>query len=225
MAATTTKDTANLSQSVGPVHSGDATLKTAPTTKHSTDTTQLRTIRAPPEHLVEGDLILRRWQFSDADALRAAASGSLVELSRWMPWAAEGYDLAKAQQFLDFTNKAWDTGDEYDFAIIVNGQVSGSFGIMQPGSKLPHALEIGYWLANEATGRGLATRATALLTRIAFEIGAEHVQIRHDELNDRSAAIPRRLDFTCLGIHNLPVRKDGAEVKSVLWQTDRDGAK
>lgn len=195
----------------------NATLETAPTTKHSTDTTtQLRTIRAPPEELIEEDFTLRRWQFSDAEALQAAANGSLVELTRWMPWAADGYDLAKAQQFLAFTNKAWGTGEEYDFAIIVNGRISGSFGLMTPASKSPNTLEIGYWLANEATGRGLATRATALLMRIAFEIGAEHVQIRHDELNDRSAAIPRRLGFTCLGIHNLSIGK------SVLWQNDRD---
>jgi RimJ/RimL family protein N-acetyltransferase len=178
-------------------------------------------IRAPAEELVDGDFILRKWQLSDAEALNAAANSSIAELARWMPWAEDGYDLPKAQQFLDFTTKAWTAGDEYDFAIMVDGQAKGSFGLMKPVSKAPDTLEIGYWLDSQVTGRGFATRATALLTRVAFEVGAEHVQIRHDERNFRSGAIPRRLGFRCLGIHNLPVGKDGEDVKSMLWQKDR----
>ncbi|OAQ61264.1 GCN5-related N-acetyltransferase (GNAT) domain-containing protein [Pochonia chlamydosporia 170] len=177
--------------------------------------------RAPAEELVEEDLVLRRWQLSDAQALNTAASGSVVELARWMPWAADGYDLTKAYQFLEFADKAWNNGDEYNFAIIVDGQPCGSFGLMTPVTNAPNTLEIGYWLANEATGRGLATRATALLRRIAFEIGAEHVQIRHDQRNSRSGAIPRRLGFNCLGLYDLPSGKGGQDVKSLLWQKDR----
>ncbi|HEY2672903.1 MAG TPA: GrpB family protein [Rugosimonospora sp.] len=45
------------------------------------------------------------------------------------------------------------------------------------------------------TGRGIATRAAAALTAVAFRIGAERVEILTDVANMRGAAIPRRLGF------------------------------
>ncbi|KJK75877.1 hypothetical protein H634G_09242 [Metarhizium anisopliae BRIP 53293] len=191
-------ETKNLADSTSPAEGQGAASRPALSHQHE-HVTPPRTIRAPPERLVEGDLVLRRWKLSDAAELHAAASSSAVELARWMPWAADGYDLTKAQQFLDFTSKAWDNGESYDFAIIV-----------------------GYWLAKEATGRGLATRAASLLTRTAFAVGAEHVQIRHDERNHRSGAIPRRLGFKSLGLESLPAGKGGGKEVSLLWQKDVD---
>ncbi|KAG5953595.1 hypothetical protein E4U53_004550 [Claviceps sorghi] len=166
------------------------------------------TARKPPEHLKEGDLYLRRWQASDAPALEAAASSSLAELTPWMPWAAQGYTATEAQHFLDQTRKSWEAGSAYDYAVIVDDQPSGSFGLMRPPGE-PGDFEIGYWLATRATGRGWATRATAMLIGVARELGASHVRIRHAELNARSAKIPSRLGFTCLG------RQEGT--RCVLW--------
>ncbi|KHN97122.1 acetyltransferase [Metarhizium album ARSEF 1941] len=179
-------------------------------------------IRPPPEHLVQDDLTLRRWQLSDARPLYAAASNSAAELARWMPWAADGYTLAKARQFLDSTTRAWQKGEAYDFAVIVDGRISGSFGLMAPATKAPGTLEIGYWLADEATGRGFATRAASLLATTAFDMGAGHVQIRHHQLNHRSAAIPRRLGFRSLGLQSLAAGERGGEGVSWLWQKDVD---
>ncbi|EFY85088.1 hypothetical protein J3458_009581 [Metarhizium acridum] len=215
-------DPTNIAGHSSPAEGPDAASRPALSRQHEEHVTPPRTIRAPPERLVEGGLVLRRWKLSDAAELYAAASNSTVELARWMPWAADGYDLTKAQQFLDFTSKAWDNGETYDFAVIVDGRVSGSFGLMTPATKAPNTLEVGYWLANEATGRGFATRAASLLTRTAFEMGADHVQIRHDELNHRSGAIPHRLGFKSLGLIRLPAGKGGGKVVSLLWQKDVD---
>jgi RimJ/RimL family protein N-acetyltransferase len=58
-------------------------------------------------------------------------------------------------------------------------------------------LEIGYWLAPGATGRGLMTRVAGHLTDLALGFdGITRVEIHCDEANGRSAAIPRRLGFT-----------------------------
>jgi RimJ/RimL family protein N-acetyltransferase len=55
--------------------------------------------------------------------------------------------------------------------------------------------EIGYWLHAAYTGRGLATRAAAMLVAEAWRVGAAYVMIRHDEANVRSRAVPERLGF------------------------------
>lgn len=173
------------------------------------------TICAPPEKLTEGNLFLRRWQPSDIEALNTAVAASANELAPWMEWwPAEGYCLTTAQQFLELTATNWNAGNAFDYAVIVDGRVSGSFGLKCPVSKAPDTLEIGYWLATDVTGRGLGTRAAALLTKMAFEIGAESVQIRHGQGKNRSAAIPRRLGFTRIGVCVLGTGNE----ECVLWQ-------
>ena len=60
----------------------------------------------------------------------------------------------------------------------------------------PGALELGYWLAAAHTGRGLATRAAAVLTRLAFSgPDIDHVEIRCDPRNVASARVPERLGY------------------------------
>ncbi|KAG6026201.1 hypothetical protein E4U19_002737 [Claviceps sp. Clav32 group G5] len=161
--------------------------------------------RKPSEELTEGDLYLRRWRTSDIVALETAARSSIAELSQWTPWASKGYDLADAQQFLAFTNKSWKSGDEYDYAIIIDEK---------------DTLEIGYWLATHVTGRGWATRASAMLINVARELGAKHVQIRHARLNIRSSKVPLRLGFHLVSTNVMEQEGRGTQERkqSVLWE-------
>ncbi|KAJ2983749.1 hypothetical protein NQ176_g488 [Zarea fungicola] len=175
----------------------------------------------PPEVIIEGDISLRRLQPTDAKALQKAAQESLNELSRWMPWAENGYPLAQAEQFLAFADEKWLSREEYHFALLVNDDTCGSFAILPPVSKKQATLELGFWLATSVTGRGLATRASALLVQAAFVMNAQHVQIRHDERNHRCEAVPRRLGFSCLGAKPVGNNAEN-KVFSVTWQIDRE---
>jgi RimJ/RimL family protein N-acetyltransferase len=59
------------------------------------------------------------------------------------------------------------------------------------------ALEIGYWVREDAIGQGIATEVTAVLTRVGFEqCGLRRVDVQVDPANERSLRIPRRLGFT-----------------------------
>ncbi len=61
-------------------------------------------------------------------------------------------------------------------------------------------LEIGYWVHQALTGRGVATAASAALTEAAFGLpGIDHVEIHHDELNLASERIPVKLGYVCTG--------------------------
>ncbi|UNI13646.1 hypothetical protein JDV02_000369 [Purpureocillium takamizusanense] len=195
------------------------------------ETPQLDPPGPPPEQLRDhdgdSDLILRRWRTTDIEGLYAAASRSLAELAQWMPWAAKGYTRAGAEGFLAHTaGHAWDAGQVYDFAIIAEGRIIGSCGLSRGIG--PGGLEIGYWIASDATGRGWATRAAAMLARAAVAMGADRVQIRHDEANERSAAVPRRLGFRCLGevppVDGLPIPGTRSP-KDWVWQLDRADAR
>ena len=135
---------------------------------------------------------LTRWQLADAPELTAAVAGSLDHLGAWLIWATDGYTADDSAEFLERTRKNWESGETHDFAIRVDGSIAGGIGTMRRAG----GIEIGYWLSREATGHGLITRAARLLTEEAFRLGAGYVEIKHDELNVRSGAVPARLGFT-----------------------------
>ncbi|KAA9154820.1 GNAT family N-acetyltransferase [Amycolatopsis acidicola] len=152
----------------------------------------------PAEYLTDGVVTLRRWRAGDAAALERAVTGSLDHIGAFLPWAVAGYGEADAVDFLTRTDRQWRVGDAFEYAILgAGGELAGGCGLMtRIGGG---GLEIGYWLSKSATGQGLVTRASRLLTEEAFRIGATRVEIHHDEANVRSGAVPERLGFTRVG--------------------------
>ena len=149
-------------------------------------------METPAETHRDGDLTLTRWHPGDRTALTAAVSGSLAHLGAFLNWATGGYTDDDSAEFLTSTAKRWESGEAYEYALRLGGEVAGGIGVMQRDG----GVEIGYWLALGFTGRGLMTRAVTLLTEEAFRPGAGYVEITHDERNVRSGAVPARLGFT-----------------------------
>ncbi|MFC4495985.1 GNAT family N-acetyltransferase [Streptomyces ovatisporus] len=151
----------------------------------------------PPESGFSGQAELRRLRVDDAAGLYAIISESREHLAPWMPWAS-GQDLAGTAAFLARSEEAWRNGEAYEYAVVRDGQVTGSCGLMRRIG--PGGLDIGYWLHPAWTGQGLATMSVAALVRWAFELrGTDRVEIHHDAANAASAAVPRRLGFTEVG--------------------------
>jgi RimJ/RimL family protein N-acetyltransferase len=152
----------------------------------------------PAPRLTDGVVRLRRWRAADAAALHRVVNDSLDHLAAWLPWAAGGYSEADAVEFLRSSHNEWRDGEAFNYAsVTADNEIVGSCGLM---SRIgPDGLEIGYWIGKRYTGRGLATRAAALLTDEAFRIGAVRVEIKHLPGNLRSGAVPRRLGFTSIG--------------------------
>lgn len=181
----------------------------------------------PPEEIPAGDaLVLRRMHSSFAAELFAAAKEALPELCTWMTWAHPSYSEAETQQFLDHSvSHSWPAREAFDFAIILEGKIVGSCSLLKPPGAGEHddgrTMEIGYWVARSARGRGVASRATAALTRAAFDMGLECVQIAHNESNRSSEAVPRRLGFKrvgsqpAMGKEPLP---EGRSAVDIIWQ-------
>jgi ribosomal-protein-serine acetyltransferase len=150
----------------------------------------------PPELIECGALTLRRWDLADADAVYNAVTESMDHLSPWMPWAP-GYTRSDAAAFLATSARDWNTGAAYNYAMIVDGALAGGCGLHDRIG--PGGLEIGYWVHQAYTRRGLATAASAALTEQALLLpGIDHIEIHHDPRNLASAGIPRKLGFTKL---------------------------
>ena len=74
-------------------------------------------------------------------------------------------------------------------------------------NRLHHCAEIGYWLSERFTGRGIVTRGTAALLDHAFgPLELNRVIIRAATTNARSYAVAVRLGFTKEGVERQRVR-------------------
>ncbi|WP_149180400.1 GNAT family N-acetyltransferase [Streptomyces sp. TRM49041] len=143
------------------------------------------------------DLTLRRFDGeADLPELFRVIEESLDHLRPWMPWVAE-HSLARTTDFLAGRAESWASGEEFTYAIVLDGAIVGACGLYRHDGTPDDAREIGYWLHPAATGRGVATRAARALAEQAFRLpGVDHVEIVHDLANRASAAVPARLGFT-----------------------------
>ncbi|GAA2446090.1 GNAT family N-acetyltransferase [Streptomyces pulveraceus] len=151
-----------------------------------------------PPHLMELDgLALRRFDGErDLPELFRVIEESLDHLRPWMPWAAE-HSMAGTRRFLAKRAERWASGEEFTYAIVLDGAIVGACGLFRRHAAPENGREIGYWLHPAATGRGLVTRSVRALTELAFRIpGVDHVEIVHDVANTASGAVPARLGFT-----------------------------
>src|SRR5437764_1997121 len=169
----------------------------------------------PAETLTDGVAELRRWRAEHREELTATVMASLDHLPPFLIWASPDYT---ADEFLADTAKRWENGEAFEYGVFADGSLAGGIGLMSR----PGGIEIGYWLALEHTGRGLMTRAVILGVAEAFRCGAGYIEIKHDELNVRSAAVPARLGFT-------QVREETAELplapacggRNIVWRRER----
>jgi len=173
----------------------------------------------PLEVIDAGPAVLRRWRVADLEESCQAILASLGHLRPWMPWAAN-FSRASHAEFLTGCERDWASGAAYSYAIVVDGAIAGSVGLMARIG--PGGLEIGYWVHPAYTRRGLATAASAALTDQAFALpGIDRVEIVHDEMNAASGGVPRKLGFTEIGRRPLDEKPPSGTGIGVVWEMTR----
>ncbi|MGK4585543.1 GNAT family N-acetyltransferase [Kitasatospora sp. HPMI-4] len=175
----------------------------------------------PAEFIRYDQVELRRWRADDAAAMDRLVTDALPHLLPWMPWAAE-HDYAAVADYTSRSEQWWEDGEAFNFAITTGGDLVGSCSLMRRIG--PGALEIGYWIHPEWTGRGLVTMAAAALVREAFAMpDVARVEIHTDSANTASIAVALRLGFTEIARRPSPdgpsaPARDGVDV---VWELSR----
>ncbi len=174
-----------------------------------------------PEAAEGYGVVLRRWRVADAELLHRAVLESLDHLRPWMDWTTqEPLTLEERRAMLAQWERDWEQGGDVTIAILLDGRVAGSTGLHR--RRGPHALEIGYWVHPDFLRRGVATRASTLLTDVAFGLpGIERVEIHHDKANCASAGVPRRLGYRFIGERPDPVSAPNELGIDCAWEVTR----
>jgi RimJ/RimL family protein N-acetyltransferase len=158
-------------------------------------------IRPPKPPLSDGVVTLRPWgEDGDVEAITAACNDRAI--AEFLDLIPSPYTEDDARAYLAICREGWADGTATNFAITdaYSGRPLGSVGVRWVELDQGVA-EVGYWVAPEARGRGVCTRAVRLVSRwVIADCGIERLQLRADEQNTASRKVAENAGFTEEGI-------------------------
>lgn len=169
-----------------------------------------------PEEFQTARLVIRKPLPGDGKVVYDAMQASLTELKAWMPWAHQKQTEEDVEANIRAAHAKFLTREDLRLHIFNKdtGEFIGASGLHRMNWEIPK-FEIGYWIDTRQSGKGYMTEAAEAISNFAFNsLHAKRVEIRCDEKNDRSRAIPERLGFTLEGIlKNDDISADGNELR------------
>jgi len=171
-------------------------------------------IEFPVEGLSDAVIRLRLHTDSDIPAIVAACQDP--EIPRWTRVPAP-YRDADARGWLEQESQGRARGDLLGLLVVEpdDDRLLGSVGIVQVDRE-ERRCELGYWVARESRGRGVATRAVRLLCAWIFEnLPVDRTGIHAEPENAASRRVAERAGFTYEGVLrsyfvNKGIRRDAA---------------
>lgn len=151
----------------------------------------------PRPRLTTERLLLRPFEKGDAGALLNMVRDA--EMRRWMAWAP-GYDRERA---VNWCTKVAHEDPEHavNLAIVPHGddRLAGGVGLARVSWEDGY-VEVGYWVAARARGRGYATEATLAMAAYAFSRGLHRVELLAATGNLPSQRVAVKAGFTREGV-------------------------
>lgn len=149
---------------------------------------------------IESNLKLRLLDIPDAEALFALSDANREHLRPWMPWIAATTEVANSAGFIRMSRQQFADREALLLGIFYAGELAGTMGCNK-FNWLSNSTEIGYWLGQEFTGKGIITKSCRAIIDHCFNtLKLNRVVIRADIANTPSRAVPERLGFTLEGI-------------------------
>lgn len=146
-------------------------------------------------YLVSSDIRLELIDPHHAEALFRLTDANRTHLRRWLPWVDATHSVEDTRVFIQTTRRQLGDCNGFQTVIRFRGDIVGVVG--QHGIDWANrSTSIGYWLAEDAQGRGIMTESCrAYLDYVFRELELHRVEIRCAVENRRSRAIPERLGF------------------------------
>ena len=165
----------------------------------------------------DDELQLALLERGDVAALAALVESEREHLRPWMPWASD-LSTGATRGFVEGRAlPAIAEADGFETGIWWRGRLVGACGL-HTLYRDPRRGSLGYWLAAEAQGHGIVTRAMRAVTAKAFDdLGFERVDLRTDVANERSRAVADRLGFTFEGVLRRELWSGQAYVDAAIY--------
>ncbi len=173
-------------------------------------------------------LLLRPWRASDADALQPLLVANQDHIGPWIPKrVSEPSPVPVLAKRLAGEAADFDADIAWRYAMFTPDErtVLGEIALFPRGANgrvhysEADRVEVGYWLRADWTGKGIVTEAARALLAVAANLDrVTRVEIRCDERNAPSAAVPRRLGFTLdQTVASTSITTPDAKVELQVW--------
>jgi len=159
-------------------------------------------------------VVLRGWRLEDVPAVTAACQDE--DIARWLALVPRPYTEADARFYIEQCNAAADDRRPFAIADASTAELVGAIDMRISHLKTGH---VGYWVAPQARGRGVASDALAALSRWAFEsLGLGRMELLTDPENVASQRVAEKAGFQREGVlrATLPER-DGGRRDGVMF--------
>jgi ribosomal-protein-alanine N-acetyltransferase len=167
-----------------------------------------------------GNVHLRVLRPSDAEPMQAAYQRNREHLAPWEPERAEEFFTAAGQGKVIASKLALHAaGSEVPWILVAEERIIGALTLtgMVRGPFL--SANLGYWVDQEFTGRGIGSAAIAFALGFARqELGLHRVQAATLPHNGASQKILKRAGFTEIGLAPSYLKIAGAWQDHVLYQ-------
>ena len=171
---------------------------------------------APP--LGDEVVLLRPWREADAPAASLAFSDPVLQRFSWpQPPPCSEEDT---RRYFAELEAARALGEELNLALVRPGDDSVVLGSGSLYDVRPEqgCASVGYWLAPEARGRGVATHAVRLLARWSFtELGLARLEVTCSLDNEASQRVAQRCGFAREGVLRSHVPSAGGRRDMVVY--------
>lgn len=143
-------------------------------------------------------LLLRPWRMHDeADVAAVLAAYADPGIQRW--GVRDIPDAQEAQTWIAGWAAGWEERTDACWAVEQDGETVGRIALRRLDA-VGGTGEVAYWVVPSARGHGVASSASAEVTRWAFEeLGLHRLELCHSVRNEASCAVARRIGFALEG--------------------------
>lgn len=146
-------------------------------------------------HQVNQDIVLSLFEENHAQKLFNAVAANKEYLSKWMSFPDAIKNIEDTKTFIQKSLFQFVNREGFWTGIWYKENLVGSIGFLYFDWKVMKT-EIGYWLEEAYTNKGIMTSACRAMTEYAFaDLKLNKVEIKTAADNIKSAAIPKRLGF------------------------------
>jgi ribosomal-protein-alanine N-acetyltransferase len=169
---------------------------------------------------------LRRPGLADAGAVAGLYAGQRAFLAPFDPVRREDFYTEAGQLAVLAESEERERLDQgYRFLILADGRLAGTLGISNVSRGAFQSATLGYFVAKELNGRGVATGAVGLALEWAFgEAGLHRLQAGTLLDNVGSQRVLDRNGFRILGISYAHLQIHGAWCDHVIFERTRERA-
>lgn len=168
----------------------------------------------PTAYFMKDGVQIRPWKREDAGTLAAICNNKKIWLNVRDRFP-HPYTVGNAIEWIAFTSNQKPV---QNMAITWHGKVAGSIGVMPKDDVYRKSIEIGYFVAEEFWGKGIASEAVALLLKYIqkhFDVFRVYAEVFN--YNIASMRVLEKNGFHLEGIRERAVVKNNVVMDDHVW--------